>query len=287
MTSKPLPNGPFPALVLLPRRKATVDTSLFLKRAARQAFRLVGLELHAHRRSKRGDLVLFNRNYLSRYYDSGNSFRSLYNEGMHRTHSEDRDSFEKQCRYYGLYQMVCKILGENVAGEIAECGCWRGHSAYLIASLIAGSKSKRQLHVFDSFEGGLSDKVKEDQTQLATVDPAAVRREKEAFYSTEEEVSAALNSFEFVRLYKGWIPARFNEVSQKTFALVNLDLDLYEPIRDSLEFFFPRLSKGGVIVVDDYGTTEWPGVKKAVDQFLDANAVSFYLETIGSMIILK
>ena len=114
-----------------------------------------------------------------------------------------------------------------------------------------------------------------------------MRREKEAFYSTEEEASRALSAFNFVTFHKGWIPERFSDVKEKTFSLVNLDLDLYQPIKDSLSFFFPRLSNGGVIVIDDYGTTDWPGVTRAVDHFLEQHPVTFAIETLGSMIILK
>jgi hypothetical protein len=157
----------------------------------------------------------------------------------------------------------------------------------MIAKLICAADEKKDFHVFDSFEGGLSSKSEEDKRLLATVEPDAVGREKRAFYSTEEKVSQALFAFSFVTLHKGWIPERFVDVSGKTFSLVNLDLDLYEPISESLGFFFPRLSNGGVIVVDDYGTTDWPGVTTAVDQFLEHHPVTFAIETLGSMIILK
>jgi hypothetical protein len=157
----------------------------------------------------------------------------------------------------------------------------------MIGKLIYDSDQKRDFHIFDSFEGGLSDKSEEDKNLLATVEPDAMRREKEAFYSTEEEVSQSLSAFNFVTLHKGWIPERFSDVKEKTFSLVNLDLDLYQPIRDSLSFFFPRLSDGGVIIIDDYGTTDWPGVTRAIDQFLEQYPVTFAIETLGSMIILK
>jgi O-methyltransferase len=257
-----------------------------VKRTVTETFKTMGIDAVFVRKNQRRDLIVFNRNYLARYYKE-NPFRDLYVEAMTKTNSESRDSFEKQCRYYGLYQMVGRVLVENIAGKFAECGCWRGHSAYMTAQLISKAGQKRDLYLFDSFEGGLSDKSEEDKGLLATVDPDAVRREKEAFYSTEKEVSEALLPFDFVTLYKGWIPDRFTEVKDKIFSLINLDLDLYQPIKDSLDFFYPRLSKGGVIIVDDYGTTDWPGVTKAVDGFLEHHSVTFAIETLGSMIILK
>lgn len=256
-------------------------------RAVKITFKIVGYDMYLFRKSLHKDLITFNRNYLRRYYDEENSFKNLYIEGMMKSNSESRDSFEKQCRYYGLYQMVHRILEMNVSGDFVECGAWRGHSAYIIGKLINDSDQKRDFHIFDSFEGGLSDLSEEDKDLLAIVDPDATRRQKEAFYSTEEEVLQSLSAFNFVTLYKGWIPERFSDVNDKTFSLVNLDLDLYEPIKDSLSFFFPRLSDRGVIIIDDYGTTGWPGVTKAVDQFLEQYPVTLAIETLGSMIIVK
>src|SRR5688572_31529904 len=49
--------------------------------------------------------------------------------------------------------------------------------------------------------------------------------------------------------------------------LFRSDVDVYQPTRDSLEYFYPRLVTGGILVCDDYG---WPGARKAVDDFRPA-----------------
>jgi len=48
---------------------------------------------------------------------------------------------------------------------------------------------------------------------------------------------------------------------------VNIDADLYVPTKAGLEFFYPRLNKGGAIFIHDYND-KWPGVMKAVEEFL-------------------
>jgi len=247
---------------------------------------LLVYEIFIIKLNKNTNYVIFNRNYLIRYYKD-NHFIKLYNEALFKTNSQARDSFSKQLRYYGLFQMVNYIINNGISGDFVECGCWRGHSAYMIAKLISNSGDLRKFHIFDSFEGGLSEKTKEDKILLAKKDPESIKREKEAFFSTEEEVQKALSEFNFVKLYKGWIPDRFDDVKKNVFSLVNLDLDLYQPIRDSLNFFYPRLSDKGVIIIDDYGTTDWPGVKKAVDLFIEQNKITFAIETTGSIIIIK
>jgi len=66
-------------------------------------------------------------------------------------------------------------------------------------------------------------------------------------------------------------------VSNETFRLVHIDVDLYQPTMDSLAFFYPRLSNSGVIVLDDYGFTTCPGAYKAVKTFMSENRLSQHL----------
>jgi hypothetical protein len=56
-------------------------------------------------------------------------------------------------------------------------------------------------------------------------------------------------------------------VEDRRFKLVHIDVDLYQPTRDSVEFFYPRMVPGGVILCDDYGSTRCPGARRAMDEF--------------------
>ena len=60
------------------------------------------------------------------------------------------------------------------------------------------------------------------------------------------------------------------------FIFVHIDVDLYQPIKDALEFFYSRTLESGIIVLDDYGAIDFPGAKKAVDEFLQ-NKKDFFL----------
>ena len=63
-------------------------------------------------------------------------------------------------------------------------------------------------------------------------------------------------------------PDRFNEVADRRFSFLHIDVDLYEPTRDSIAFFYPRMNVGGVIICDDYGFATCPGATKAIDEYL-------------------
>ena len=70
-----------------------------------------------------------------------------------------------------------------------------------------------------------------------------------------------------VIIKKGYFPETAAGLENERFCFVNLDPDLYEPILAGLEFFYPRLSRGGVILIHDYFNSAYPGSKRAVDEF--------------------
>lgn len=163
-----------------------------------------------------------------------------------------------QDRKFMLRELV--RFTRDVTGDIAECGCYRGASAYFMATEVPSDVT---IHLFDSFEG-LSEVSAEDFGPIGG----------NAYWSSgdlatnEAAVKETLESFQNVRIYKGWIPERFPEVGDREFRLVHIDVDLYHPTLASMQFFYERVSPGGVIVIDDYGFTTCPGAFHAVTEFM-------------------
>ena len=199
-------------------------------------------------------------------YVNGDARLALYRESMGRTDMEGSDTTVRELRYHALQQLIETVLNNNVPGDFAECGCWKGLSAYITCRMIReSSQVPREFHIFDSFEGGLSDKTAEDRGARSIAEDHEMD-EKNYFASTMDQLEKALSGFDFYTLNKGWIPERFPAYEDRQFAFVNLDVDLYEPTRDSFDFFFPRLSSGGIIYCDDYNASFFPGAKKAIDE---------------------
>jgi O-methyltransferase len=169
-------------------------------------------------------------------------------------------------RKYTLYS-IAKSLN-YLEGDIAECGVFHGGSSFLMLSASAGTSKK--LFGFDSFEG-LSVPSPED-----VIESAETFEWKAGDMSYQEEI-ALENLAVFsdrVFLYRGWIPSRFDCVNDANFCLVHIDVDLYEPTRESLEFFYGRLVTGGMIICDDYGFQTCPGAKQAMDDFVSENGLA-------------
>lgn len=179
-----------------------------------------------------------------------------------------------------LILLLRTVLDRKVAGDLAELGVYKG----LTAKLIHHYAPERKLHLFDTFEGFTQRGVHSEHewTGLAI---------QEALFA--DTTLAAVHKFlaaknDNVSFYKGYfpesIPAGFGDLR---FAFVHLDADLYESTFRGLEFFFPRLSIGGMLVVHDYNA--WPGARKSVDDFfVDKKELPIPLpDKSGSVLVVK
>ena len=208
---------------------------------------------------------VIDKRLLAPFQNSSEKYK-LYFEGLNKSQNKNSDNFFKQSRYLDLMQLVEIILNKEIPGDFAEAGCWKGHSSYFISSLIAKHNKDIKFHIFDSFEG-LSE-AKEKDENLNKLKERQINQIRTQFISNEHFVkNEVLKDFNFVEIYKGWIPEKFNLVQNLKFSFVHIDVDLYEPTFQSLEFFFPRLQDGGIIVCDDYNSFEFDGAKKAWDDF--------------------
>ncbi len=189
----------------------------------------------------------FNWPYLDWWNDQAfNSYLDRFGE---------RGGFNTERRLM-LYQLMRLI--EDVPGDTVECGSLEGAGSYFICLMNVHSDiHPRWHHVFDSFEG-LSDPEAGDGAHWTKGDLSV----------SHDRVRRNLSEFEKVSLHKGWIPERFGDVSEKSFAFVHIDVDLYQPTLDSIEFFYPRMNPGGIILCDDYGSSLCPGATRAIDEYL-------------------
>jgi hypothetical protein len=161
-------------------------------------------------------------------------------------------------RKFNLNQLFRLVY--SVVGDVAECGTYKGASAFFLARHIQRAALNKKLFLFDSFEG-LSQPESVDQSYWKESDLTS-------HFNDVSTALAPLGPTSFVEVYKGWIPTRFAEVANRRFCFVHIDVDLYRPTLESIAFFYPRMSTRGLILLDDYGFASCPGVTQAVDEFM-------------------
>jgi O-methyltransferase len=214
-------------------------------------------------------------------------WRSLYKATQSLTKGNATDNIYRQCRFYSTFQMAHYAASLPV-GDVIECGCWHGHSTVAIAAILAEKGFSGRFHVFDSFEGGLSPFTDKDESFFRLSD-----REKSTLVKVFESDFAFVKSvtakFGFVELHRGWIPQSFGSFTLAPIKFVHVDVDMYEPTKASLEFFWDSLVPGGCIVVDDYNHAVFEGATRAVDEFLEDKSPSLFYRAPfgGSCFIIK
>jgi O-methyltransferase len=179
-----------------------------------------------------------------------------------------------------LILLLRRIVECRIPGDLAELGVYRGSTARLIHHYLP----ERTLHLFDTFSGFDERDVGRERQKTG------LAADQKAFSDTSVDlvlrnVQKLNNNIE---VHPGFFPASVPaSLREKQFAFVHLDADLYDPIMAGLEFFYPRTTRGGIIVVHDYNS--WPGARRAVDlYFRDKPEVPVPMpDKSGSVVIVK
>jgi len=164
----------------------------------------------------------------------------------------------------------------GLQGKVAECGCFRGLSSFLMCSALRRHDSAftgAGYRIFDSFQG-LSAPREEDIVDDGSAEFDRLKDNIVAghYAATLETVRRTLAPFPAVEYFPGWIPAAFPSETASQYRFVHVDVDLYQPTLDSFEYFWPRLVPGAVVVCDDYN---WPGGRRAVEEFCARAGVGY------------
>ena len=191
-------------------------------------------------------------------FEDDEEFHLMYEKSEHATQMVNTSNPLRRQRYYVTNQLLRQAdLGR---GDVCEAGCFRGLSAHLFAQYIKQLDEQVTFHIFDSFQGlseiesiDLSDDW--DQRYKHQSDWSTDKLQKH-FSCSLQTVRDNLGEFDFIHYHEGWIPTRFHEVADRSFSFVHIDVDLYQPILESFQFFYPRLIPHGIMVFDDYGSTQ-------------------------------
>lgn len=171
-----------------------------------------------------------------------------------------------------------EIRTNNVLGNVAELGVFKGKFARYINRFFPD----RSFYLFDTFEGF-------DQRDKQTEQANNYSSANQDFSATSvQQVLAQMPFPDKCIVKKGYFPESASGL-EDTFALVSLDTDLYEPIYNGLNFFYPRLSKGGYILVHDFNNDHYKGVRDAVLKFCTENGIGYLPipDKAGTVIICK
>jgi O-methyltransferase len=196
-------------------------------------------------------------------------------------------------RLEATIQAVRHCVRREIPGAVAECGVWRGGSVLaMILALQELGVDDRDVYLFDTFEG-MTEPTEHDVSrhEPPALETWTAAREADSVpwdglfrpdVFNEDAVRALVLSSgypeERVHFVRGPVEDTVPGHAPDRLALLRLDTDWYESTRHELEHLYPRLSDGGVLIIDDYG--HWEGSRRAVDEYFGQHAAPLLLNRI-------
>lgn len=173
-----------------------------------------------------------------------------------------------------LQTCVETVLADRIPGDFAETGVWRGGSCMLVKALLDLHRAHdRCVWLADSFRGMPAPRDHDDGADLSRNRYLAV---------SSDQVRANFARFGLldarVRFLEGWFADTLPAAPIARLAVLRLDGDLYHSTMDALRHLYHRVSPGGFVIVDDYGS--WPSCRRAVTEFLAARGECPDIQTI-------
>lgn len=190
-------------------------------------------------------------------------------------------------RLAALCMAVEYVVANEIPGSFVECGVWRGGSSMAAAwTYCRLQRNDVDLFLFDTFEG-MSEPGKED------IDATSARPAEELLansslgaevwaYAPIWDVMQNLERTGYpshkIHFVKGKVEDTVPAQAPEQIAILRLDTDWYESTKHELIHLFPRLSRNGILIIDDYGA--WTGARKAVDEYFSERGIKPYLSRI-------
>ena len=187
-----------------------------------------------------------------------------------------------------LMNSVRYVVRDEIPGDIVECGVWRGGSMAAAArTLIDLNCFDRHLYLFDTFQG--MPQPGEQDVTWAGEKALNLYSERNGSglgsdwcRASEEDVASVMSAcgydYSKIHLVKGRVEETIPSKAPDSISLLRLDTDWYESTRHELTHLFPRLVRGGVLIIDDYG--HWQGARQATDEYFAEQQISILLNRI-------
>jgi O-methyltransferase len=190
-------------------------------------------------------------------------------------------------RIFALHQSVIHVVKHRIPGDIVECGVWKGGSMMAAARTLQElGATERNIHLFDTFDGMPAPAAEDVSLSGESAAELMAESDKSSSlvwaYSAFDEVKKNLLStgYPAERLFftRGKVEDTIPASAPAQIALLRLDTDWYESTYHELVHLFPRLSTGGVLIIDDYG--HWKGARRAVDTYVAEQKLDIFLHRI-------
>jgi O-methyltransferase len=166
----------------------------------------------------------------------------------------------------------------HVRGDFIECGVNRGGMSRVVADFVDFNQTGRTFYLLDTFEGLDSDLLSENERAKA---------DKWHYDSCYEAVTATFADLQHARIIKGRVPETLAQVETEAVAYLSIDMNCTAPEIAAFRHFWPKLSVGGVVLLDDYGWEGHEEQRAAFDGIAEELNVAILCLPTGQGLIVK
>jgi hypothetical protein len=186
---------------------------------------------------------------------------------------------------YALYRSVKYVEENNIKGDFVECGVYKGGQSMLMAyTLLQEGQANRNIWLYDTYSG-MSKPTDKDVSLSEDKQASKIWQKKkreshnEWVYSSLSDVKRNMKQTEYPKQNLDFVEGKVeNTIPQsipQKISILRLDTDFYESTRHELEHLYPRLVKGGVLIIDDYNS--WKGARMATEEYIKENNIKILL----------
>lgn len=184
------------------------------------------------------------------------------------------------CRNFELWNLVEQL--KNLQGSIMEVGLWKGGTASVICKAENLYNNNTKIYLCDTFKGV----VKATQDDNCYVGGEHAFDDEQHILNLVQSVGVGTDN---IKILRGIFPDETQQhiPSNELFKFCHIDVDVYQGTKDIIEWIWPKMVVGGIVVSDDYGIEPIQGVTKAINHFMGDNDKRIMYNLNGHAVIVK
>lgn len=170
----------------------------------------------------------------------------------------------------------------QLPGDLVECGVHTGMLSMAICKYIDFNATGKSFWLFDTFSGIPEEQMADEERPFRIA-------ENDAYYRQDSYEIARRNFAPYpkARLIRGRVPDTLESAGIEAVGYLSLDMNIAAPELAALEFFWPKLSTGAIVLLDDYGWTHYRPQKVAMDKFALQHDVEIATLPTGQGLLIK